>query len=71
LRTAARSANLARKWNQAGPRQAKQTSLQQIGGGIGAVWTSFGDFEVVGDELIAARIKELDALHALDETSAP
>ena len=33
--------------------------------------TPFGDFEVTGDALMAARIKELNALHALDETNAP
>lgn len=33
--------------------------------------TSFGDFEVAGDGLMAARIRELNALHALDETNAP
>ncbi len=31
--------------------------------------TRWGDFETIGDELMAARIKELNALHALDETN--
>ena len=31
--------------------------------------TRWGEFETIGDELMAARIKELNALHALDETN--
>ena len=31
--------------------------------------TRWGEFETIGDELLAARIKELNALHALDETN--
>ncbi len=34
------------------------------------VHTRWGDFETIGDQLMAARIKELHALHALDETNA-
>jgi hypothetical protein len=33
--------------------------------------TSWGDFEATGDQLMAALVKELNALHALDETNAP
>jgi hypothetical protein len=31
--------------------------------------TRWGDFDAVGDQLMAARVKELQALHALDETN--
>lgn len=31
--------------------------------------TRWGDFDTVGDQLMAARVKELQALHALDETN--
>ena len=31
--------------------------------------TRWGEFETIGDELMAARIKELNALHVLDETN--
>lgn len=34
------------------------------------VHTRWGDFETIGDQLMAARIKEFNALHALDETNA-
>jgi hypothetical protein len=33
--------------------------------------TRWGEFEATGDQLMAARVKELNALHALDETNAP
>jgi hypothetical protein len=36
-----------------------------------AIRTSFGDFEVEGDQLMAARILELNALEALSRTSGP
>ena len=36
-----------------------------------AVRTTAGDFEVTGDALMAARIRELNALRALDATNAP
>ena len=32
--------------------------------------TRWGDFKMVGDQLMMARVKELSALHALDETNA-
>ena len=32
--------------------------------------THWGDFETTGDQLMAARVKELNALHALDDTNA-
>jgi hypothetical protein len=33
--------------------------------------TQWGDFETTGDQLMAVRVRELNALHALDETNAP